>query len=350
MTITVRQLCRIFLSSLLASAAAFALTAASGWAAIDRAGAAAREGGEAAVAQEAARRSPFPPSKLWYRISIEFKGEAHARQRGPDGSVATNELSASWKLRSNTAVLVTLLCRGRLPGDEPFVVKRKIGGRQVPVGGCPQDSGSSYSSTLRFAANATGRLTRWTNDTSVTPGGSCPGGSETTNELVSSQPVVGSISTPSSVGDGLLVSVDGAQPLGTVHQHAECRDVPFVDCSKDDDPLTTGPSDCPEAGRRTSTNDIDYDFQPVSVWGDDVVIASRGGWRPLRDFLRFHLTSASRFGKAFEWTLKATQTAKALPYPPAPAPAAFGPHYTKHYNYTLRFDPCPRGGRDVKSC
>ena len=64
-------------------------------------------GGARAAAAAAGKREPYPPARLWYRVSVEFKGSKVFTDRAsglPEPEVA------NWKLESRHAVRLTLLC------------------------------------------------------------------------------------------------------------------------------------------------------------------------------------------------------------------------------------------------
>ena len=71
--------------------------------------------GARAAAAGAGKREPYPPARLWYRVSVEFKGRKVFTDRFsglPEPEVA------NWKLESRHAVRLTLLCTNvsSLPG------------------------------------------------------------------------------------------------------------------------------------------------------------------------------------------------------------------------------------------
>jgi hypothetical protein len=75
-------------------------------------------------------------------------------------------------------------------------------------------------------------------------------------------------------------------------------------------------------------------------------------WVPLRRYLGFRFPVA-RFGRSFDVKLSARQFPQDPGYPSPPAElggAAADALLEKRYGYVLRFEPCPRGGLDVRSC
>ncbi len=281
----------------------------------------------------------YPPAQLWYRVSLDFTGTGK-------GADPTHQMfSEKWTLHSNTAVRVSLMCKNTLLPDGTLVfIRRRLreGGRRVRVGGCPRNrpTGSQLRPTLRFAANATGEISEWENSFIGLGAGVCPDTPET-QRLTSAQGIGGSISSPSSAVEGLVLLLRLAPPAGTMHYHRDARQCSyFSEPALDVDSAWTG--------------------EPYDPVGDEFIANPRGvadgqpAWLPLNELLisRGNLLTrqAERFGHAFTLRFSVDQRAIAAgSYPPAP-PGTGGNEREKHYRYTFRFTPCPRRGLDVKHC
>lgn len=328
-----------------------AALAAPGSASVDRGGGAAR--------------APYPPARLWYRVSVEFKGAVQPVDTAgqPDARTGNTALiyaarvSASWTLRSNTAVRLTLNCVDTHdPDAQPFLATARIRGRQTPIGGCPSGSREGLSPTLRFAANANGEVGSWMWNRvfrgmhcaqlpaalKELGSGFCPAVEPASIvsctpwpwriALTSSQRLSAQISTPSSLSEGLVLAVQAISPFGTVHSAHD-------------------PSRCRHANGtvvRIPGHVIDREFVSFPLLGDDASIAYDGNWTALRNLLRFNFP-AGRFGKSFDVTRNASQPALRGRQPPSGV-GVWEASAAKQYRYTIRFDPCPGGGRDVKRC
>ena len=165
-------------------------------------------GGARAAAAVAGKREPYPPARLWYRVSVEFKGSKVFTDRVsglPEPEVA------NWKLESRHAVRLTLLCTNVKSFPRPFWVTERIRGTKRRVGGCPRPTKEkprkNLRDTVQFAATATGEVTRWQLDDPIDFGAGCPG-RVTHQELVEHHPLTGTISSPSSATAGLTVFAD----------------------------------------------------------------------------------------------------------------------------------------------
>ena len=79
------------------------------------------------------------------------------------------------------------------------------------MGGCPRPTRekprTNLRDTVRFAAAATGEITRWQHHQPIDFNAGCPGRVEF-SELVESQPLMGTISSPSSATAGVAVFAD----------------------------------------------------------------------------------------------------------------------------------------------
>ena len=291
-----------------------------------------------------ARKPPaYPPAQLWYRVSVDFDGTWTGATL-PDP--AHSMFSEKWTLHSNTAVRVSLMCQNTLLPDGTLVfIRRRLrdGGRRVRVGGCPRNrpKGSHLRPTLRFAANATGEISEWEHSLIALGAGVCPDTPET-QRLTSAQGIGGSISSPSSAVEGLVLRVRLAPPAGTMHNHRDARR-----CSYFSEPA----------------RDVDSPWRagdPYDPVGDEFIADPQGladgrpAWLPMNQLLisrdKLLTRQADRFGHAFTLRFTVDQAAIAAgSYPPAP-PGTGGNEREKHYRYTFHFTPCPRRGLDVKHC
>ena len=161
--------------------------------------------GARAAAAVAGKREPYPPARLWYRVSVEFKGRKVFTDRV---SGLPRPEAANWKLESRHAVRLTLLCVNVKLDPGPFVVSERIRGRQQRVGGCPRPTKHEPRKNLRetvgFAATANGEVTRWQLDDPIDFRAGCPG-RVTHQELVEHHPLTATISSPSSATAGLIM-------------------------------------------------------------------------------------------------------------------------------------------------
>jgi hypothetical protein len=299
------------------------------------------DGGHATAASEVATaankpgtaaRKPYKPARLWYRVTVEFKGEKVKPPASLTPQFGEARWSGAWRLRSDHAVRLTLLCHDYdRPGSEPFAVRRKIGGRLVTVGGCGQSARDGLKPTLRFAARATGEWTRYEYVQHARPAQGCsPGELWRREQLVSSQPLAGAISTADSAGEGLALGASSTAPFGTfLFQRWRC-----------DGDLEEGQRQFDAGG---------WLFGSEEPFANPKAMAR---WVPLRRYLGFRFPVA-RFGRSFDVKLSARQFPQDPGYPAPPAElggAAADALLEKRYSYVLRFQPCPRGGLDVRRC
>jgi len=85
-------------------------------AAVSNPGSAEAEAGAQAAAKS---RAAYSPARLWYRLKLDFQGSLSGRSLGVEGNIEYRR-DASWHLRSNGAVRVSLMCSNRKLSPEPF--------------------------------------------------------------------------------------------------------------------------------------------------------------------------------------------------------------------------------------
>jgi hypothetical protein len=73
-----------------------------------------------------------------------------------------------------------------------------------------------------------------------------------------------------------------------------------------------------------------------------------GSWYALFQLIRFSPRDAN-FGRRYVIEKTLDQPELALPMPPAP-PRLVAVPFQKHFTYTIRLEPCPNRGLDVKRC
>ena len=273
-------------------------------------------GGARAAAAAAGKREPYPPARLWYRVSVEFKGSKVFTDRAsglPEPEVA------NWKLESRHAVRLTLLCTNVKLFPRPFWVTERIRGTKRRVGGCPRPTkekpGKNLRDTVQFAATATGEVTRWQLDDPIDFGAGCPG-RVTHQELVEQHPLTGTISSPSSATAGLTVFADAVQP-STVTANA-----PPIQC------LLT------PQGPAYEKPAIALSYPSTSLLFGDKREKVNG--KPISEHLTVRFPP-ERFGRDYDYTITLVQPEE-------------GPDPAKDYTYKVRFTACPRHGRDVEGC
>jgi hypothetical protein len=281
----------------------------------------------------AAKRDPYPPARLWYRVAVEFSGVAALTD---DRSGLPSSFGADWKLESRNAIRLTLMCVNVRPEfPNPFVVKERIRGRAQRVGGCPRPTRrrpqKNLRETVRFAATATGEVTRWEHDDPIDFIAGCPGRMQH-YELVERQALTGQLSSASSATDGLHVSADLATPFATYTTTA-----PAIQCTS-----STG---TPYEKPAIATSGVP--FGPNSFFGDETYVNYELASEQLA--LRF---PPRKFGRDHSYTRRLSQP-EDLTRSRAVAPA--GPYFldpfsSKAYSYTVRFTACPQRGRAVKRC
>ncbi len=269
-----------------------------------------------AAAPAPPKREPYPPARLWYRVSVEFKGLNAFTDRA---SGLPDTYEGNWKLESRNAVRLSLLCTNVKLDPRPFVLSERIRGRQRRVGGCPRPTAKeprkNLRETVRFAATAIGEMTRWEHNYPVDFAAGCPGRVEH-QELVEHHPLTGEISSPSSAVEGIVVFGHEVQ-RSTVTVTA-----PAIQCL-----LTPQGPAYEKPAIATSSPFINLFF------GDE---AQRVGDKPVSEQLAVRFPP-ERFGQDYSYTRRLTQPeGEARP--------------RKEYTYTVRFTACPRQGRDVEGC
>ncbi|HWN07560.1 MAG TPA: hypothetical protein VNO53_10405 [Steroidobacteraceae bacterium] len=269
-----------------------------------------------AAAAVAGKREPYPPARLWYRVTVEFKG---LKVFTDQISGLPDSVDAKWKLESRHAVRLTLLCVNVMLNPGPFVLSERIRGRQRRVGGCPRPTKEkprkNLRETVRFAATANGAVTRWQHDQPIDFRAGCPGRVEH-QELVERHPLTGTISSPSSATEGLAVFADAVRP-STVTANAK----PIQCLLTPQGPVYEKPA-------------IASSFPHVDFFFGDGIEQVNGKLISEQLAVRF---PPERFGRNFSYTRTLVQPEE-------------GPDPAKDYTYKVRFTACPRHGRDVENC
>jgi Tol biopolymer transport system component len=269
-----------------------------------------------AAAAVAGKREPYPPARLWYRVTVEFKG---LKVFTDQISGLPDSVDAKWKLESRHAVRLTLLCVNVKLDPGPFVLSERIRGRQRRVGGCPRPTKEkprkNLRETVRFAATANGAVTRWQHDQPIDFRAGCPGRVEH-QELVERHPLTGTISSPSSATEGLAVFADAVRP-STVTANAK----PIQCLLTPQGPVYEKPA-------------IASSFPHVDFLFGDGIEQVNGKLISKQLAVRF---PPERFGRDFSYTRTLVQPEE-------------GPDPAKDYTYKVRFTACPRHGRDVENC
>lgn len=287
------------------------------------------------------KRECYPPANLWYRVTVEFDGQLTFRARDhfqscPACWVMTTEVK--WRIASNTAVRLRLLCDDEDDDTGPFLVKRRIDGKRRPIGGCARGARGDVHPSLLFAAHAAGELTRWTNTAVVDPVDGqivrCEGFTHTTT--TSGQPLSGAIRT---TGGSLAALEIDVSPIGPVMPPTSAP--PTHTCTNKITGEVTTHYGSPAGGGAC-----------CYLWGstgwyqhDDVF-----GWRTISQKLRFS-PRAANFGRRYAPVLEATQREITEPRPePLPPPGAAWARQEQSYHYKIVLEPCPDRGLDVERC
>lgn len=298
-------------------------------------------------------RDCYPPARLWYRVSVSLQAEQNANlDKLPtetfSGETQRDKLTERWTFRSIHAIRLTLLCDDASETQRPFLAKRRIDGKRKTVGGCANPR-RGFRPTLRFAATAAGEVMSMVSTQTfgpsevVNPGGDvirCEG-HEASTTLVSSQPLDGTISTPDSQTTGLVIDAAAAAPFATLHSVQTA-----YTCEHHGTSTPSPPSTSPQI-------EGDGRFQHTDVIGGDLregIFASKVAlWFPLNTFLRFTARPAN-FGGDYIIQKRVTQPqlAPGTFFPPPPGLA--GNTSAKDYTYTIRLEPCPNKGREVRRC
>jgi hypothetical protein len=114
------------------------------------------------------KRDCYPPPNLWYRITVGFDGVLYFAFRPPKHGIThcfpcwERTIELEWKIRSNSAVRLRLMCDDLSDSAGPFLVKRRINGERKPIAGCARGA-RNVRPSLMFAANGQGEVTRWKN-------------------------------------------------------------------------------------------------------------------------------------------------------------------------------------------
>jgi hypothetical protein len=286
------------------------------------------------------------PARLWYRVSASLKAEQRFNGDVPPSNTSTGyeqryAWDQEWMLESKHAVRLTLMCK-ELGAGEQFIDSARIDGRRRKIGGCaPRRSESRFSPTARFAAAADGEVTRHEQTVTLGPfenadGSRCLDQQVRTLRLISAQPLLGSISAPGSISVGLLISAEPTAPLATVHTSFPARQC--FDAHGNPIPTAFGPAE------------FDGTFGPEHMLGETPSegFFLGGTWYALYQLIRFPLRAAN-FGRRYVIEKTVDQPELEIPMPPAP-PRLVAVPFQKHFTYTIRLEPCPDRGLDVKHC
>jgi hypothetical protein len=290
------------------------------------------------------KRECYPPAKLWYRITVEFDGQLTLRFRRGIRGLQTcapcwvRTTRVKWRIVSNTAMRLTLMCADEKDRAEPFLVRRRINGKRRPVGGCARGARRDLRPTLRFAAHGQGDVTHWTSTAVVEPVDgqvmSCEGFTHTMT--APGQAVAGAIRTAGGSFAGLQIDVT---PVGSVMPPSGAA-VTHTCTNKITGEVTTRRGS-PAGGGAC-----------CHLWGstgwyqrDDAL-----GWRPITQKLRFS-PRAANFGRRYGPQLEAThREITESTVEPVPPPGAALLLEEQSYGYKLVLKPCPNQGLDVERC
>jgi hypothetical protein len=290
-------------------------------------------------------RDCHPPARLWYRVSASLKAQQKLTEETPPSPHSTGhedrrDLIQNWRLEGNNAVRLTLMCTNRDKGER-FIDTARINGKRRKIGGCAPRRPRNFSSTVRFAAAAGGEVTRHELTSTLGPfenadGSRCIGEHQTTDTLISAQPLVGSISAPSSKSVGVLISAEPTAPSATIHLQAPAREC--FDSNDKPVPNAFGPLD------------FDSDFGPEDTIGGNPTegfFSPDGGWIALYRLIRFGPRAANFGGDYIIQEALSQPQLEPGSFPPPPSRLVANTH-EKHYSYTIRIEPCPSNGLDVK--
>lgn len=291
-------------------------------------------------------RECYPPARLWYRVSVRLKAEREDNQVKPPTPASTGyeervDWAQEWRLESRHAVRLTLMCAD-IGLREPFIDTARINGRRRKIGGCAPRRHAPFAPTVRFAAAATGEVTRHQSTAALGPfenadGSRCVDRWLSTRTLISAQPLVGSISAPGSSSVGVLISAEPTAPLATTHTAAPAREC--FDANGRPVPRAFGPLD------------FDSTFGPADTIGGNPSegFFLGGSWYALYQLIRFP-PRAANFGRRYVVARTVDQPELEPGSFPPPPPRLVTVHHQKHYTYTIRLEPCPNRGLDVKRC
>jgi hypothetical protein len=304
----------------------------------------------AGVAGAGAAPAPAEPTRLWYRISATVT--ASYKWAPSEGDRLGEEVSNSWSLESNTAILLYRQCSHRDPAYPLSARDLALLAGVAPGSPCaavrprvPGHARVNLVEDVRFKANAKGTIAAfegvktWGPHRPVYAGRyldfECPEAIVSVATLPGeATSTSGSLETASLVRSGVSPSLLFAEPVHLlfVRPAYECRD--------------------PESGKVVESQEARaYPPPDGGVLGDRVT-APHGfggpGLDPGEDSLGFvkpiRLDGLGRrFGRTF--TISGAQRWS------RPATDGFDQgRATKTIRYTLRFRLCPRGGRDVRRC
>ena len=280
------------------------------------------------------KRECHPPANLWYRITVEFRGDLtrHSPNSNP-AWVRTTRLAS--RIVSTNAVRLRLMCDDTHDDAGPFLVTRRINGKRRTIGGCGPGARRSRQSTLRFAAKGSGELTRWENTEAGQPvddpAQRCDG--YTVTATAPRQALSGAIRTTGGSVGGIEITI---APSGRV---------------------------VPPSGRTTYTCTVKRTGQTTSRTATGLsgacchIFGSTGwyqrdalGWRPITERLRFS-PKAAKFGRRYATQLEADQDEITEPnVVPSPPPGAAWLREKQEYSYVIRLASCPNQGLDVGRC
>ncbi len=287
----------------------------------------------------AARHKHYPPRALWYRVALEFDGLVTRDDSELQTRPEIDTWEGKWKLKSRTAVRLTLGCANVNPrlgaGRDFFTIRRRIRGKKRRVGGCPHPTKAHPRKRLRpsvrFAAGANGELTSWSFSYAF-PAFSASGCDwqeySNTGNLLEKQALVGQISSASSRIEGITFNL----LLVDLHNRSLHVIRPDQVCTRNDGTTLVVP------GGESTIN-----FPPDYVFGDEDYFDGE----PLAEMLRFGFPP-KKFGKAFSDSGSYSQPQDNTRHDPGSI--HFVDEAAKTYTYTIRFKPCPRHGRNVKRC
>jgi hypothetical protein len=277
---------------------------------------------------EAAKRKPYPPARLWYRVSARFAGQVG--NGAPSGN-PRREFDSSWRVGSRTAVRLTLLCvNRRIRPDTPFQYMTRVRGRKRRVGGCPAPTRRkprlNLRTTLRFAAGVDGEMRSW-KMVGTRANDDC-GEWNFTSDLVGPQALDGTIKSANSAIDGIGIGVAPSGQPGPVVFHE-----PALTCVSAN---TGNPYSVP-------AKDSTRRFGELDLFG----IESWVGGELVSERLRL---APGRFGRGFSVAASLSQEQDRGRALPPSGPYFEDPFAAKSYRWKIRFQPCPGGGRKVKRC
>jgi hypothetical protein len=285
------------------------------------------------------QRNCLLPARLWYRVELDVEV---ASSPPLSGRSLADDRTQDWRLEGNGAVRLTLECVDLSDfNPEPFLVKRRINGERRAIGGCGRKPRDGLRPTVHFAALAGGSVTSFEINSSFGPFANerfeCPG-YDWRVELIGTQGLTGQISTPSSLSEGLFVTLSLAEPEGTVlfgSSEEQCMVFETGETFTAGVPAFEGGFPHSELLGETARHWL--------AVGNDVT-----PWTELWKLIRFPLNAAD-FGGRYRITRTTGQSLRDPMPRPFPPFGTFRPH-RQQYTYTVRLEPCPRKGLDVERC